>query len=158
MSRQRFMLMWWCASCLLLSGCASQREDFKGTRPAGENVLSSTEMSRALIGRVDFERHVKPVLQQKCVMCHNSEALPGKMDLTSQLAARRARVLGVLIVPGSPERSLFLQRISDAAGHAAAMPPVGEQVTRQEMKLLERWIRQGAEWPPGPAGTLNPDA
>jgi hypothetical protein len=51
------------------------------------------------------------------------------------------------LVPGQPERSLLLTKIEGAHAHVKAMPPVGERLTQDEVRILERWIRQGAKWP-----------
>lgn len=135
-----------------LAACQHAPEESE-TRPAGVNVLSEKELSKALQGRVRFERHVKPVLEAKCLACHQVEAMPGRLSLESREAALRSGTLGVFIVPGRPESSRFLQNLSKA--HAVAMPPVGETLTREEEQLLTRWIAQGAEWPEGAAGRLR---
>ena len=123
------------------------------TRPAGVNVLSKAELDKALRGAVRFDRHVKPVLEAKCLACHQVEAMPGRLSLESREAALRSGTLGVFIVPGRPQDSRFLQNLSKA--HAVAMPPVGETLTREEEQVLSRWIAQGAEWPAGGAGRLR---
>jgi uncharacterized membrane protein len=135
-----------------LAACQHAPEESE-TRPAGTNVLPEAELARALGGRVRFERHVKPVLEAKCLACHQSEAMPGRLSLESREAALRSGTLGVFILPGRPQDSRFLQNLSKA--HAVAMPPVGETLTREEEVLLERWIAQGAEWPAGAAGRLR---
>ncbi len=135
-----------------LAACQHAPEESE-TRPAGVNVLSEKELARALSGRVRFERHVKPVLEAKCLACHQVEAMPGRLSLESREAALRSGTLGVFIVPGRPESSRFLQNLTKA--HAVAMPPVGETLTREEEQLLNRWIAQGAEWPAGADGRLR---
>ncbi len=135
-----------------LAACQHAPEESE-TRPAGVNVLSEKELAKALQGRVRFERHVKPVLEAKCLACHQVEAMPGRLSLESREAALRSGTLGVFIVPGRPESSRFLQNLTKA--HAVAMPPVGETLTREEEQLLTRWIAQGAEWPAGADGRLR---
>ncbi len=138
----------------LLGACATTTENESQTRPIGENSLSEREMRRALSGAVDFTRHVKPVLEAKCVACHNADGLPGRLNLSSREAAVRSGALGVFIVPGKPDQSLLVTQIASAPAHLKAMPPVGQQVTDQEIAVLRRWIAQGAAWPAGPAGVL----
>lgn len=135
-----------------LAACQHAPEESE-TRPAGANVLPEAELAKALRGRVRFERHVKPVLEAKCLACHQVEAMPGRLSLESREAALRSGTLGTFILPGRPQDSRFLQNLSKA--HAVAMPPVGETLTREEEQLLTRWIAQGAEWPAGAAGRLH---
>jgi len=37
-----------------------------------------------------------------------------------------------------------------------AMPPVGHRVPAKEMETIQLWIDQGAEWPEGAAGAMEP--
>ncbi len=142
---------------VLLVGCqnAAISESQSETRPAGETVLSRAELRRALAGPVDFGRHVKPILEAKCVACHSEGGLPGRMNLTSRAAAVKSGALGLFIVPGQPDKSLFVSQIGEAPAHLKAMPPVGEQVTEDEISVLRRWIAEGASWPEGEAGHLK---
>ena len=140
---------------LLMAACQGPDSGTHSTRPAGEDTLPPALIQDALTGTVDFPRHIKPVLEQKCLACHVSEAMPGKMDLSSREAAVASRTLGDLIVPHRPEKSLFLTQIRSNNSHLLAMPPVGEQLTENEFQLLSRWIQQGAHWPRGAAGKLS---
>jgi len=138
-----------------LSGCRTTARLEGETRPLGVTILTEASAMEALNGKVDFVRHIKPILEARCVMCHNDAALPGRMDLSNQDTARRTGVLGLFIVPGQPNRSTFVTRIVETQGHLLAMPPVGATVTNEEMVILRRWIAQGAEWPAGRAGKLK---
>lgn len=89
-------------------------------------------------------------------MCHNSEAQPGKMDLSSQKAAMQTGAIGLWIVPGKPDQSLLLAKIANAPAHLKAMSPVGEQITPDELAVLKKWVAEGANWPSGKAGFVNP--
>lgn len=141
-------------ACLILAaGCQTSRDP--ETRPQGDDALSAAESKAALGGQVDFARHVKPILEERCFMCHNGSALPRRMDLSSAATARKTGALGGFIVPGHPEQSLFVSRIGNAPAHLKAMPPVGQQLTATDRKVLERWIAQGAVWPAGPEGQLR---
>lgn len=136
-----------------LAGCQAPEES--ETRPTGRNVLDARTLQQAKTGRVDFTTHIKPVLEAKCATCHNQEALPGRMSLASQGEARRSGALRGFIIPGQPEASPLLTRLTSAHANVQAMPPVGETLTEEEVALIKRWISQGAPWPDGPAGELQ---
>jgi hypothetical protein len=89
-------------------------------------------------------------------MCHNQEAQPGKMDLSSHAAALRTGAIGLWIVPGKPDQSLLLTKTTSAPAHLKAMPPVGEQITPEELSVLRKWVSEGADWPSGKAGLVSP--
>ena len=139
---------------LTLVSCQTSSPSTSETRPPGETVLSASELKTALTGTVDFSDHVKPILETKCVMCHNSDALPGRMNLSSREAAVKSGALGGFIVPGQPEKSALVTKIGTTAAHTTAMPPVGQRITADELKVLRRWIQQGADWPAGAHGRM----
>jgi len=89
-----------------LAACAMRHEP--ETRPLGENVLSAEAQHRAKSEPVDFVQHVKPILEQRCAMCHNHRNLKGHMSLENRQEALRSGALGAYIVPGFPERSLLV--------------------------------------------------
>jgi hypothetical protein len=133
-------------------GCASVDEGAE-TRPEGESVLSP-EALRAAKGTVDFEQHVKPILEARCLYCHDGNQLPGKYNLTSGATGLATGPSGPRIVPGNADASLMISFIS-SGNHAMSMPAVGTRVSKEEVEILRRWINQGAEWPEGAAGKLE---
>jgi uncharacterized membrane protein len=139
--------------CLLLASCATPPDP--ETKPMGENVLSKKKIKAAKSGPVDFVAHVKPVLERKCVMCHNRKALPGHMSLENRAQAMRSRALGAYIVPGHPESSLLISNVHSAHQNVSVMPAVGERLTKDEDSILTKWVKEGAKWPAGAAGTLE---
>jgi len=94
-----------------------------------------------------YEHLVKPVLEQKCMNCHNSAKAKGElaMELPSQLL--KGGKSGKLFVPGNPGISLLMARLHlpmDAKKH---MPPAGKpQLTPEEADLLYYWIKGGADF------------
>ena len=125
------------------------------TKPMGENVLSQEAIHAAKTGLVDFTAHVKPVLEAKCVMCHNRTAMPGHMSLETRKEAMRSGALGAYIVPGHPESSLLVANVNSAHQKVSVMPAVGERLTPDEYAILTKWVKEGASWPAGKAGTLK---
>jgi len=143
------------AALLTLAACHTPTPSESETRPIGETALSSSALAEARSGPVQFSQHVKPILEAKCVACHNHEALPGKVDLSNRDAARKSGGLGLWIVPGKPDQSLILTKVCAGFDHSKAMPPVGQQITAEELAVLRKWISEGADWPSGRAGTLR---
>ena len=138
---------------LALASCATPPDP--ETKPMGENVLSQDAIHAAKTGPVDFAAHVKPVLEAKCVMCHNRKALPGRMSLENRREAMRTGALGAYIVPGHPEQSLLVANVKTAHQKVSVMPAVGERLTTDEYAILTKWVKEGAPWPAGKAGVLE---
>ncbi len=58
---------------------------------------------------------------------------------------------GAVILPGDAEASLLLQRIK-GLGDDDRMPLERDPLPDEQVRILERWIAQGAEWPDSHAG------
>jgi len=140
--------------CLLLLASCTTPSDSE-TKPMGANVLSKDAIHAAKTGPVDFVTHVKPVLEAKCVMCHNRKALPGHGSLENRQEAVRTGELGAYIQPGHPEYSLLVADVKTAHQKLTVMPAVGERLTPDEVAILTKWVKEGAKWPAGKAGTLK---
>ncbi len=138
---------------LALASCATPPDS--ETKPLGENVLSQEAIHAAKHAPVDFAAHVKPVLEAKCVMCHNRQALPGHLSLASRSEALRTKTLGTYIVPGHPETSLLVANVKTVHQKVSVMPAVGERLTADEYDILNKWVKEGAVWPAGKAGALK---
>lgn len=149
-TRHLFSLL--CAA--LIASCCAPLPDSE-TKPLGENVLSKDAIKAAKSGPVDFVAHVKPVLEAKCAMCHNRKALKGHMSLESRSEAVRTKTLGTYIVPGHPETSLLVANTASTHKNVSVMPAVGERLTKDEYAILNKWVKEGAKWPSGAAGTLK---
>jgi len=94
------------------------------TRPAGVTSLSAPVLDEALSGQVDFQRHAAPILQAKCLHCHQPSAMPGHLSSVSREAAFAS---GPYIIPGQPNASPLIRTLGGKAH--LAMPAVGNQVS-----------------------------
>lgn len=96
---------------------------------------------------VDFNRDVRPILAENCLVCHGPDAADRKTELRFDDAKSPFRDLGgySAIVPGDPSRSHMLDRLLSAD---SPMPPpeAGKKLATQQIELLRRWIEQGAKW------------
>ncbi len=125
----------------MLSAC--QVDEGPETRPVGEPILTAAQFREARTA-VRFTEHVKPILEERCLYCHNAKELPGKYSVETRAQA----MAGGSIVPGNAKESRFLL-ILTTGNHAATMPAVGSAPPKQEIEVLEHWINAGAEWPDG---------
>lgn len=125
---------------------------FGATLTHGDNfvwqpVMEEEEPVIPLEQAIVFDHVVKPVLEKKCVSCHNPQKLKGKLRLTDSISVLRGGKSGALFVSGRPEKSLLLQRIHLSPDEKKHMPPAGKpQLTHQEKLLLHHWIKSGARF------------
>jgi len=89
---------------------------------------------------------VKPIFQEKCFACHNNEVKRGGLNMAykdSMLAGGNGE--SVLLANNAQESELF-RRITLPNNNLKFMPPVGNPLTYDEIKIIEWWIEQGASF------------
>jgi len=94
--------------------------------------------------RVDFSRAIRPLLANKCLKCHG----PGRTQQQSDLRLDLARsAIGTAIVPGKPQESEVIKRITSQDPEKKMPPPESKlELTSAEIELLKRWIAEGADY------------
>lgn len=112
---------------------------------AGLLCVPATEAEQT----VDFNRDIRPLLSNKCFVCHGPDEGRREAGLRlddSKIAVRETESGVTAIVPGNPEASELIRRVSQ--DEAERMPPAefGKALTAEEIALLRRWIAEGAHY------------
>jgi len=94
--------------------------------------------------KVDFEKHVQPLLAQKCHSCHGAEVQQAGLRLDRRQAALRGGDYGPVIIPGKSAESKLIRRLVSGDG-GLQMPPTGP-LSNEEIGILRAWIDQGADF------------
>jgi uncharacterized membrane protein len=96
---------------------------------------------------VVFDDVIKPILDQKCVSCHNADKVKGQLMLTDAQSLLKGGKSGKLFVPGNPQISLLLERVHLPLEEKKHMPPSGKpQLTAEEVQLLTLWVKANADF------------
>ena len=98
---------------------------------------------------IDFASQVQPLLESKCLECHNPDKVKGDLLMTSLEAMLKGGEDGPALVAGQPDKSEIIKRILLPKGHDDVMPPKGEPLSAQQIDVLKRWVAEGAKWPQG---------
>ena len=96
---------------------------------------------------VDYARDVKPLIATACVQCHSSEKPKGGLRLDTAANAMKGGDSGNSIIPGAPDKSLFIQLLEGAHDDIPPMPYKRNPLTREQTALLKQWIKEGANAP-----------
>jgi hypothetical protein len=92
-----------------------------------------------------YAKHIYPVLDKKCVSCHGQEEVKGHLRLDSYDLLMRGGSDGAVIIPGQPDRSILLQRITLPPTDKKFMPSEHKPpLTPDEVNWIRAWIAQGA--------------
>jgi hypothetical protein len=112
--------------------------------------LTLLALSQLHAAEVQFNRDVRPILSDKCYVCHGPDAaskhVPFRLD--SEAAAKADLGGGRhAIVDGDADASELVKRIS-AAKPGQRMPPVssGLALSATEIATLRQWVAEGAKW------------
>jgi len=102
--------------------------------------------------KVDFNYHIRPILSDRCFKCHGPDANKREAGLRLDLEANAFAALkddptSFVIVRGKPEASELFHRITHS-DTSVLMPPPSSKLSLSpfEVSLIEKWIRQGAEY------------
>ena len=95
----------------------------------------------------NFERDIAPILQDKCVSCHEGEKARNGFVLSD-----RDAVLGYLEPGNSGSSTLWtdylIQPSRAESADSLVMPPDGP-MNPSQLAMLKLWIDEGADWPVG---------
>ena len=95
-----------------------------------------------LFGQVDFVGDIAPLLQRRCLSCHNEQDRKGDFSLQTAESAREDGY----VVPGDAMASHLLEVISIRDGKSQ-MPKNSDPLQAEQIQLIRKWIDEGAKWP-----------
>jgi len=99
---------------------------------------------------VDFSREVRPILSKNCFACHGPDAAGRasklRLDKRDSVIARNKKG-DAAIVPGTPDKSQLIRRISSSDDDERMPPPeTKNRLTPDQVATLRRWIAAGAPY------------
>lgn len=116
-------------------------------------ILAALQESRA--NSVDFEKQVRPILEDHCYDCHGEEKQKSKLRLDTVVGILRGGESGEpLIVPGKSGESYLIKRVT-SANRKETMPQKGERLTEAQVATLRAWIDGGAKMPGSEAAAAS---
>jgi hypothetical protein len=101
---------------------------------------------------IDFNYHIRPILSDRCFKCHGPDANKREAELRldteeGAFKALKDNPAGHVIIPGNPLQSELYLRVSSKDTSYLMPPPSSNlKLSDFEIKLIEKWIRQGAKF------------
>jgi len=86
-------------------------------------------------------KDIVPILRANCQGCHKPDKSKGGLDSSTYSALLKGGKHGVAVKAGD-SKSLLLEQVR---GATPEMPPDGDALKADQIALLERWIKEGAE-------------
>ncbi len=104
---------------------------------------------------VSFASDVSPLLQKYCLPCHADENHnPSELSLDSYELMMKGGKHGDVVKTGEPDESTIIQKLSENPPFGDRMPLHSKRkksptpptyLTDDEVKLLAKWVSQGAQ-------------
>ncbi|MBW3624294.1 MAG: DUF1553 domain-containing protein [Armatimonadetes bacterium] len=112
-------------------------------------LFALTSLANASAPRVDFNRDVRPLLSNNCFACHGFDPKTRMAGLrldTPEGAMMKLASGFAAVVPGKPEKSSLIQRIT--MDGPMKMPPASSHktLTKEQIETLRNWVEQGASY------------
>jgi len=94
-----------------------------------------------------YKDMVKPILQAKCMRCHNNKKSNGELNMSTEELLLKGGKSGKLWDLSEKEYGLLLERIHLPEELKKHMPPKGKpQLTEDEARIIYYWIKSGADF------------
>ncbi len=137
-----------CAGPIISSALIRLSVTLLATAICGTIILCTVRNSLAAeSGIVDFARDVAPILESRCVSCHQGDNAKGGF-----VVGDREAVLGFVEPGDSSSSSLWTDYLTakpvSEDPKSLVMPPAGP-LPSNELAVLKLWIDEGAVWPDG---------
>jgi len=123
--------------------------------PAASHAEEPPHQGASSTQGVRFVRDIQPILNQRCVMCHQEGSALGGLSLEpkdafrSLVAAPSTEAPLPRVTPGSPDRSYLWHKLRgthvEAGGNGNRMPLGGTEMPAEELRRLQAWIEEGAK-------------
>ena len=117
--------------------------------PYTQKKISVTTLSETKRSNTDslfvYEDLIHPVLEEKCIACHNQNLASGGLNMSSIESMIKGGNSGAGIQNGNPFESLIYKRVSFPHDHPKFMPPTGVPLSYDQIATLEWWIDNGAK-------------
>ena len=95
---------------------------------------------------IDYITQVKPIFNKKCIICHGGVRRKGGFSVLFRSEALAKTESGKLaIIPGDPDHSELIKRITNRDPEER-MPYKHSPLSDDEIEILRRWIKGGAQW------------
>jgi mono/diheme cytochrome c family protein len=101
-----------------------------------------------------FEKNIRPIFVNNCYGCHSADTkVAGKLRVDDYNGLLRGGQSGPAIVPGDPDKSILLKRVSHT-DPKRRMPKEGEALSPAQIADLVAWVKDGAAWPADKAAAV----
>ncbi len=104
-------------------------------------IIGKNKKIVTLAEAVVFKDVIHPILDQKCMSCHNTTKAKGELVLKDSTSILLGGEDGEVLVRGNSDESPLVQRLFLDIDHDDHMPPKGKpQLSHAELELIREWV------------------
>lgn len=111
-------------------------------------ALAMASPCMAFSEEIDFAHQIVPLLKQQCGKCHSGTQKEGSFSLNTREDLLAGGESGESILPQDGAPGELIARVS-TDDEFTRMPPEGDPLSSDQIKLLKRWVESGVPWEPG---------
>ena len=102
---------------------------------------------------ISFHDHILPLIEDRCLDCHSEPYVKNGRTLHPKAGLRldtyesviKGNLDGTIVEKGNAEESTLYAVVTLDDDDPEIMPPKGEPLTEEEIKMLKQWIEEGAK-------------
>lgn len=119
-----------------------------------KEVTIQSGLEQAIPDQVSYNFHIRPILSDKCFACHGPDANKREAGLRLDISEEAFKALkespgAYALVAGKPDQSEVYHRIvSDDPTQLMPPPESKLSLSEREIRLIKKWIEQGATYEP----------
>ena len=118
------------------------------------SLATQSAIAQPSAKKINYQDHILPFFQDKCVACHNQDKKSSGVILNSYSKVIEGGSSGIIVKAGDPEGSSLFQMVAHKS--EPFMPPKSPKVADTSIVMLEKWIKEGLlETADGKALALN---
>lgn len=116
-------------------------------------ALASAEIDTSKLppaaGKFDFDKDVRPLLEQTCVECHGAEKQKGAFRIDTREMLLKGGENGDAVKLGKSAESTLIHHVARLDEDSAMPPKKDRALTPDQVGKLRSWIDSGAPYPEG---------
>ena len=113
----------------------------------GDTAVETRVLPASLDSVELFAQLIQPILEEKCIQCHNEDKTKGQLMMTSAAHLEEGGKSGETVLFGQPNESEMFRRITLPRTSQKFMPPDNlPPMTAVEVELVKWWIENAPDY------------
>jgi mono/diheme cytochrome c family protein len=113
------------------------------------SLLGALAFAGPASAEIDFNKDIKPILEQRCVKCHGPDKPKGGLRLDTREGWIKGTKSGKIVEPGKADKSDVMGNLTAEKDDPTRMPNEGDPLTKEQIAKIRDWINEGLKWPEG---------